>query len=89
MKKCIKCKKRDAIEESGKLSLCSICAIGKLGLPWMNSMTVRHTMAGEISYIVVDGKEYLLISGSGGMLFKKAEAIKAEERFRGERELKK
>jgi len=86
MEYCIKCNEKE--KEPGE-DMCSFCLIQKIGLPWMNNMTIRHTMTGEIAYVEIDGKEYLLISGSGGMLFPKEQALLAEERFKGTREITK
>ena len=85
---CQQCKVGEVDNASG-FKLCAKCALGKIGLPWMNQMVVRHTFPGEIGYATIGQKEYLIVSGSGGMLFTKDEAIKAEERFRGERALDK
>jgi hypothetical protein len=84
---CIKCKKHNVDKEFEKDKLCNVCLIKKRGLPWMANMKLRHTFTGQIGYAMIGNKEFLIVSGSGGMLFSKEEAMKAEERFRGERAL--
>ena len=86
MAKCGSCKKEFDILDK-EHNLCTFCLVGKIGLPWMNKMKVRHSFSGEIAYVLIDKKEYLLVSGSGGMLFLKDQALEAAERFRGERDL--
>ena len=59
MAKCESCKKEfDVLDKEH--NLCTFCLIGKIGLPWMNKMKIRHTFSGEIAYVMIDKKEYLL-----------------------------
>jgi hypothetical protein len=81
---CDNCKKREV--EEGE-NLCVFCMISKRGLPWMSKMKVRHTMSAEVAYVEIDRVNYLVVSGTNGMLFTKQEVEEAEERFNGEKEL--
>ena len=80
---CKKCS-RNKIEKDG---LCSICWVEQFGLPWMSKMKVEHNVQTEVAYVVIDKKNYLVISGSNGMIFTQAEVKTAEDRFRGQIEL--
>ena len=61
----------------------------KVGLPWMNNMTVLNSTQCEVAYVMIDNEKYLIVSGTNGMLFKKSDVDIAEDRFRGAHELTK
>ncbi len=67
--------------------MCVACCLQKEGLPWMNQMKIITADTGPISYIEVNGKEYLVVLGSCSLLFPRNEVENAHERFRGERDL--
>ena len=72
---------RNEVEKEGK---CAICLVEKYGLPWMAKMVVENSVQTEVAYVKIDKKNYLVVTGSNGMLFTEKEVIKAEDRFRGQ-----
>ncbi len=84
---CSKCKKYKSEKEE---EFCVFCLLKKRGLPWMNQMKIVELHDTNGARVNIDDNDYLLLTTEqGSLLFRKVDCFKAEERFRGERELTK
>lgn len=81
---CPQCGEQKEINETH----CFVCLIQKKGLPWMSEMVINKKHEGDVHHITIKDNDFLLVTiDDGCLLFTKEDCIKAEERFRGEREL--